>query len=398
MLSVKVGDVARSVSNTHRFPEPEVIFLNTGDVYRGDFLHSNRSPVASLPGQAKKAIEQGDILLSEIRPANGRWALVRRPSPDYVVSTKLMVIRADTSKILAEYLYLFLTAPATAAWLQHLAESRSGTFPQITFSDVARLEVPLPSLEEQTRIAGVLGALDDLIAVNERIRDDAERLGQALLAAFEGSSAAWRLATVGESAQLVEAGRRPKGGVAGITEGVPSVGAESIDGLGRFDFTKTKYVPVDFANSMKQGVVQSRDVLVYKDGGKPGEFRPHVGMFGDGFPYERVTINEHVFRVRAAEPLTQPFLYFWLSSPASLAAMAIAGTGAAIPGMNSSTFKALPVRVPPKEVRDALFPQLDAVVTTALDAAKAARQAQLVRDELLPLLMSGKVSTGEVAA
>jgi type I restriction enzyme S subunit len=46
--------------------------LNTGDIQDGKFLHNNFSNPENLPGQAKKSIEIGDILYSEIRPANKR--------------------------------------------------------------------------------------------------------------------------------------------------------------------------------------------------------------------------------------------------------------------------------------------------------------------------------------
>jgi type I restriction enzyme S subunit len=165
-----------------------------------------------------------------------------------------------------------------------------------------------------------------------------------------------------------------------------------------FDFSKTKFIPADFAAQMRTGVLESRDVLIYKDGGKPGDFRPHVGMYGDGFPFTRMTINEHVYRVRAASPLTEPYLYFWLSTETSTAAMRRLGTGAAIPGLNSTALKSVPVAIPPTNIQQRLFTALEALVGEALAAASEARRLAKARDELLPLLLSGQVRVGDVAA
>ncbi|MFK8933492.1 restriction endonuclease subunit S, partial [Acinetobacter junii] len=107
----------------------------------------------------------------------------------------------------------------------------------------------------------------------------------------------------------LESGTRPKGGVSGISEGIPSVGAENILGLGIYNYGKEKFVPYSFFEKMNKGKVQNYDVLLYKDGGKPGEFKPRVSMFGKGFPYEEFSINEHVFRIRSIK-LGQFFLYF----------------------------------------------------------------------------------------
>ena len=38
-----------------------------------------------------------------------------------------------------------------------------------------------------------------------------------------------------------------------IVAGIPSIGAESIDRVGIFDFTKAKYVPLEFYDGMKTG-------------------------------------------------------------------------------------------------------------------------------------------------
>ena len=115
----------------------------------------------------------------------------------------------------------------------------------------------------------------------------------------------WDVTKLETVLSVLEVGGRPKGGVGGITSGIPSIGAESIVGVGQFDFAKTKYVPVEFFEGMKKGHIQSHDVLLYKDGGRPGEYEPHVSMFGDGFPFEKCSINEHVYRIRTNDLLSQ---------------------------------------------------------------------------------------------
>ncbi len=156
----------------------------------------------------------------------------------------------------------------------------------------------------------------------------------------------WRVEELGAHLDVLETGSRPAGGVKGIETGVPSIGAESIVGLGKFDYTKVKYVSGEFFKSMKRGHIMAFDVLLYKDGGKPGQFEPHVSVFGCGFPFETLCINEHVYRLRARPPLTQGFLYFWLTTPLLMEEMRRRGTGVAIPGLNSTAVRELPILVP----------------------------------------------------
>jgi type I restriction enzyme S subunit len=139
-----LGNLIESVSITHKFPASRVIFLNTSDISNGNVLVHEYSLVKTLPGQAKKSIQKNDILFSEIRPANGRYAYIDFNAEDYVVSTKLMVLRSK-NKISQAFIYFYLTHPMTVDWLQLLAESRSGTFPQITFDQIKELKINIPS-------------------------------------------------------------------------------------------------------------------------------------------------------------------------------------------------------------------------------------------------------------
>ena len=49
-----VGDLCKSISVTHKFDTDKLIFLNTGDIEDGRFLHENYMAVSEMPGQAKK--------------------------------------------------------------------------------------------------------------------------------------------------------------------------------------------------------------------------------------------------------------------------------------------------------------------------------------------------------
>lgn len=151
---VLLGDICKSVSVTHKFDKDKLVFLNTGDIEDGRFLHSNYMEVKDMPGQAKKTIAPGDILYSEIRPINRHFAYVNFPTEDYVVSTKLMVIRAkgfDTRR-----LYHFLTSKDILSELQMQAESRSGTFPQIRFDNVSKLPILIADGETEKAFIDLL--------------------------------------------------------------------------------------------------------------------------------------------------------------------------------------------------------------------------------------------------
>lgn len=168
---VPLDELCDSISKKHRFNKPELIFLNTGDVENGMVLHNNYSEVSQMPGQAKKSIAINDILYSEIRPINKHFTYVNFNADDYVVSTKLMVLRAKG--ISPRRLYQFLTMPDTLNELQHEAETRSGTFPQIRFDNIQQLEMIVASEqienEYSERLNTIYSMIDSNNAENQRL-------------------------------------------------------------------------------------------------------------------------------------------------------------------------------------------------------------------------------------
>ena len=142
-----------------------LIFLNTGDISSGIFAHNNFSLAQSMPGQAKKKIQKHDILYSEIRPANKHYAYVNIDNAsDYIVSTKLMVIRAKD--IDSRRLYHYLTSSLVIEELLNEAESRSGTFPQIRFENISNLPMLLADKHIENQFSIFLESIYAIIEDN----------------------------------------------------------------------------------------------------------------------------------------------------------------------------------------------------------------------------------------
>ncbi|ACK48926.1 restriction modification system DNA specificity domain protein (plasmid) [Shewanella baltica OS223] len=176
-----LGEIASNTSRRFNFVGNEqVCFINTGDILDGHFLTNERVQSKGLPGQAKKAIQHGDILYSEIRPGNKRHLLVEGDVDDYVVSTKFMVITCDHDVVLPEYLYLVLTSKECEAEFKVIADSRSGTFPQITFDAVAYYPIELPSLNEQRNVVEIIKSITQKLNVNKDINSTSEDIAQAI--------------------------------------------------------------------------------------------------------------------------------------------------------------------------------------------------------------------------
>lgn len=245
---VDICQLCDSVSETYKGNASEVVLINTSDVLDGKCLNHEYVLNKKLKGQFKKTFRKGDILYSEIRPANKRFCFVDFEPKDYIASTKLMVLRAHED-VDPQYLYQILRSNDTLAQLQMLAESRSGTFPQITYSELSNIMVSLPSQKAQKNIVSILSSLDRKIELNNKINADLEEMAQAIFKnwfvdfePFKDSKfvdselgmipEGWKVRCLGDIAEITSGKRPPKKSKDKTKElFIPLIGASDIMGF-----------------------------------------------------------------------------------------------------------------------------------------------------------------------
>ena len=87
----------------------------------------------------------------------------------------------------------------------HLGQlSAQSAQPGLSVQTLSKLEITLPSLEEQRRIAGILGAIDDKIENNRHINANLESQAQALFEEFFFSNNNWEHRTLGDLTEEVK--------------------------------------------------------------------------------------------------------------------------------------------------------------------------------------------------
>lgn len=137
----------------------------------------------------------------------------------------------------------------------------------------------------------------------------------------------------------LESGKRPKGGVNDINEGVPSLGGEHLNYNGNFSFENIKFVPVDFAESMNKGIIKTNDILIVKDGATTGK----TSFVSSDFPFERAVVNEHVFICRSSDKIYSKYLFYYISSIYGQKSIKENLKGSAQGGINSSFVENFPI-------------------------------------------------------
>ena len=385
-----IGDLCDSVSITYRGNAKKVVLINTSDVFDGKILNHDFVANEGLKGQFKKTFAENDILYSEIRPANRRFAFVDFcGTKNYIASTKLMVIRPRTDKVRPRFLYAILTAQTVIDELQHLAETRSGTFPQITFNgEVAPIPVRLPSFEAQDAIVSIIDSIDGKIDENRKINHN---LLHQLALTFDQTYVTGRAGTLGELISVIESGSRPRGGAE--SHGIPSIGAENIEKFGTYDFSKDKYISEQYFASLNRGIVESRDVLLYKDGAYTGK----VSMSLDGFPHKKCAVNEHVFILRTLNSRLQFSLYCLMArNDVRNKIYTLASSKAAQPGLNQNELRSVPINIPSESELYKFEQYAEPMMHLIAKNANENKLLANLRDLLLPRIMSGEIDVSKV--
>ena len=378
-IYMPVGEVCSSISDTYREKKNMVTLINTSDVLEGRVLNHERVPNSNLKGQFKKTFQRDDILYSEIRPQNRRFAYVDFSPIDYIASTKLMVIRAKKDVVSPKYLYYFLKNSSTVAELQLLAETRSGTFPQITFSEVANLTIPVPSLAVQEVIVQTMQCLEDKITCNEQINDNLLAQAQTLYKQFfpygvqDDLPDGWRIGTVGEIIEIHDSKRIPLSGAdrSKMEKKIyPYYGAASLMDLVDNYIFDGKYL------------LLGEDGTVVDDAGYP--ILQYVwGQFW-------VNNHAHILTGRLGYDVESLYMLFKQTPVKSIV------TGAVQPKISQANLRSVQVVIPPEHNLREYNDLVEPLFSLFRANEEECKTFTALRDTLLPKLMSGEIDVSAV--
>ncbi|ACD97218.1 restriction endonuclease subunit S [Trichlorobacter lovleyi] len=202
----------------------------------------------------------------------------------------------------------------------------------------------------------------------------------------------WLTVPLSDLLMSLETGSRPKGGVRGITAGIPSLGGEHLDSNGGFKLDNIRYVPLEFAELMTRGAINNGDILVVKDGATTGK----VSFVDNSFPLSIAVVNEHVFLCRCSSLLNSKYIFFYLFSNSGNQQILEDFRGAAQGGISQRFADLVKVPLAPAaeqtrivEKLEELFSDLDAGVAELKAAQKKLAQ---YRQSLLKAAVEGSLT------
>lgn len=186
MSEVVLGDVAQVVDCEHKTaPEAErgsaFAFSVGTPALRGsgiDFSQAKPVDEATYRAWSRRAEpKSGDLILAREAPVGGVGLV--DGARKVCLGQRTVLVRPDMASIDSRYLFYLLRSPGPQDWMEK--HSEGSTVKHLNVADIRRVALGvLPPMDQQRRIAGVLGALDDLIEVNRGLIADLESLANAL--------------------------------------------------------------------------------------------------------------------------------------------------------------------------------------------------------------------------
>ena len=144
----------------------------------------------------------GDVLIAKDgNSALDTTCLVKEPL-SVVLLSSVAILRPNPKKLLPEYLKQYLSSPETISYLKSEFIS-GGVIPRVILKDFKRAVVKLPSIREQRRVAHILGTLDDKIENNRKTAKTLEAMAQAIFQSWFVDFDPVRAKMAGESKESI---------------------------------------------------------------------------------------------------------------------------------------------------------------------------------------------------
>lgn len=343
-------------------------------------------------------VRTGDLVFPH-RGAIGEVGIVPDgPEPRWMLSTSLMKVSCDRSRFEPLFYYYFFKCPQGRHELLKNA-SQVGT-PGIArpLTSLKECVVPLPPLDEQRRIAAVLGALDDKIELNRKMNRTLEEMAQAIFKS-------WFIDFDGHD-DLVdsEIGPVPRGWEVGTLGDLADLNPESWNKLTRpasisyVDLSNTKWGAIEAvtefqagdAPSRAQRVLRPRDTIV-------GTVRPGNGSYAL-VARSGLTGSTGFAVLRPKDPESAPMIYLAATRRENIDRLAHLADGGAYPAVRPEIVAATPTVVPPAAALAGFAANVDPLLQRVATNRAESRTLADLRDTLLPKLISGELRVPEAEA
>lgn len=350
------------------FKEKKCKFFS-GDYPKDYVLHAD-DLIVTMTDLSK----QGDTL--------GYSARVPNSNRIYLHNQRIGLVDVFNPNADKDYLYWFMRTPQYQKKI--VATASGSTVKHTSPSRICDVEINLPSIDKQKKIASLLTSIEKKIHISERINDNLFAQMQALYAAwfidcipFGGiKPSSWQKTSIYTIADIIYGAPFSSKQFNTDEKGIPIIRIR--------DLKEQKVATYTTEKHPKGYLLQAGDIVV----GMDGEFVPYIWGSDEAWLNQRVCVFKNK-RLKG-----KAFLYFTIKP--LLYAIEQTQVATTVIHIGKKDFDAFEITLPDPRVLDSFDAITTPMVEKFVENRFEIKQLELLRDALLPKLMSGELDVSNI--
>jgi len=322
----------------------------------------------------KYTLSTGDIVFSRVGSVD-RCSYVDKSHDGWMFSGRCLRVR-PTELVDSLYLYYYFCLEETKQFVRNIAVG--ATMPSINTKLLGEVEIALPDLNNQKRIAAVLSSLDDKIENNQKLNDNLADLLQTIYQGRFGND------------------------ILAVNQGVLSdICSYSTDKVAVSELNVRTYFSTENMLSGKAGSTEatslpttSQTTACHKGDTLISNIRPYFKKIV--YCEDKCGCSTDVLCFTPSQPCYSAYLFSTLYADKFFAFMVAGSKGTKMPRGDKQQIMTYPVVLPSEEelagFNTIASPLLEQIYSNRAEN----KRLSILRDTLLPKLMSGKINVSAI--
>lgn len=371
------------------------LFLNAGNVTRTGFSFEENLFITQEKDNLlrKGKLQRGDIVYTT-RGTVGNAAFYSEAVPfeNIRINSGMVILRCHEDVVDKRYLYQILKSEFYRPYFKKYCTGSAQ--PQLPIMNFSKIELNIPEIETQRRIADILSAYDDLIENNQRqiklLEEAAQRLykewfvdlrfpGYENTKILDGVPEGWKIRSVNDFGEVITGKTPPTSKPEYYNGNIPFVTIPDMHDT-IFPLSTEKYLSEQGANTQKNKFLPPNSVMV--------SCIATVGLVS--ITSELCQTNQQINSVILKDEKDLYFFYCAMKRIKSLLD-GVGSNGATMTNVNKTKFENIKVLYPERCLTNCFFEFSKPIFRRILILNQENQRLQEARDRLLPKLMSGEL-------
>lgn len=384
------GDRGKNYPKSNELqPQGYCLFLNTKNVPDNKFNFSECTFISKdkdeLLGKGK--LNYGDIVVTTRGTlANFAYYTKKCIYNKIRINSGMVILRNENKDLCTHYLYHFLISNNFKQQVQSLATGSAQ--PQLPIKDMKNIIMNLPPIDIQKKIAGVLGALDDKIELNNKINNNLEQQAQTLFKSwfvdfepFGGKMPDdWKVGNLLDIADYLNGLAMQKFRPAENDKGLPVLKIKEL----RQGFCDSNSELCSL-NVKNEYIVNDGDVIFSWSG----------SLLVDFWCGGKCGLNQHLFKV-TSKNFDKWFYFLWTKHYLEHFAFIAADKATTMGHIKREELEKAKVIIPSSECYQKMKQIMTPIYNLLISNRVENTRLSALRDTLLPKLMSGEIDVSNV--